>query len=85
MAAFDYLAVDSRGKNKKGVIEGDTPRQARALLREQGLMPTEVTPTLTSNKNKAGKANSSKDKSKGTGKVSAAELSLITRQLSTLV
>ena len=85
MAAFDYLAVDSRGKNKKGVIEGDTPRQARALLREQGLMPTEVTPTLTHNKSKTGKASSGKGKSKGTGKVSAAELSLITRQLATLV
>jgi len=85
MAAFDYLAVDSRGKNKKGVIEGDTPRQARALLREQGLMPTEVTPTLTHNKSKTGKARWSKGKSKDTGKVSAAELSLITRQLATLV
>ena len=83
MAAFDYLAVDSRGRNKKGVIEGDTPRQARALLREQGLMPTEVTPTLSHNKSKTGKVSSSKDKSKG--KVSAAELSLITRQLATLV
>ncbi|MFT6918986.1 MAG: general secretion pathway protein F, partial [Cognaticolwellia sp.] len=43
MAAFDYQAVDSRGKNKKGVIEGDTPRHVRNLLREQGLMPIEVT------------------------------------------
>lgn len=80
MAAFDYQAVDSRGKNKKGVIEADTPRQARALLREQGLMPTEVAPTL-GNKTKAGKSNTRKDK----GKVSAAELALITRQLATLV
>ena len=29
MAAFDYQAVDSRGKAKKGVIEGDTPRHVR--------------------------------------------------------
>ncbi|MBL4766091.1 MAG: type II secretion system inner membrane protein GspF [Colwellia sp.] len=81
MAAFDYQAVDSRGKTKKGVIEGDTPRQARALLREQGLMPTEVVPTLASKKNKSGK-NSSRSNQ---GKVSAAELALITRQLATLV
>ena len=81
MAAFDYQAVDSRGKTKKGVIEGDTPRQARALLREQGLMPTEVTPTLANSKTKAGKPSKGKEK----GKVSAAELSLITRQLATLV
>jgi general secretion pathway protein F len=81
MAAFDYQAVDSQGKNKKGVIEGDTPRQARALLREQGLMPTEVVPTLASKKSKSGKASNRKNK----GKVSAAELALITRQLATLV
>jgi general secretion pathway protein F len=81
MAAFDYQAVDSRGKIKKGVVEGDTPRQARALLREQGLMPTDVVPTLTSKKNKSGKARNKNNK----GKVSAAELALITRQLATLV
>ncbi len=81
MAAFDYQAVDSRGKTKKGVIEGDTPRQARALLREQGLMPTEVLPTLASQKNKSGKTSNRGKK----GKVSAAELALITRQLATLV
>lgn len=81
MAAFDYQAVDSRGKTKKGVIEGDTPRQARALLREQGLMPTEVTPTIAYTQTKSGKSTTRKDK----GKVSAAELALITRQLATLV
>lgn len=84
MAAFDYQAVDSKGRTKKGVIEGDTPRQARALLREQGLMPTEVTPTLANKKTasgKVGKPGNRKDK----GKVSAAELALITRQLATLV
>ena len=84
MAAFDYQAVDSRGKTKKGVIEGDTPRQARALLREQGLMPTEVTPTLANNKSASGKSGKSSTR-KGKGKVSASELALITRQLATLV
>jgi general secretion pathway protein F len=81
MAAFDYQAVDRRGKTKKGVIEGDTPRQARALLREQGLMPTEVTPTIAKHKAKNGKPSTGKSK----GKVSAAELALMTRQLATLV
>ena len=84
MAAFDYQAVDRKGRTKKGVIEGDTPRQARALLREQGLMPTEVTPTLARNKSKLG-ASGKVEKQKDKGKVSAAELALITRQLATLV
>ena len=38
MAAFEYQAVDSRGKTKKGVIEGDTPRQVRGLLRDHQLV-----------------------------------------------
>ena len=84
MAAFDYQAVDNRGKTKKGVIESDTPRQARSLLRDQGLMPTEVVPTLASKKNKKNKSGKTSNRS-NKGKVSAAELALITRQLATLV
>lgn len=80
MAAFDYQAVDSRGKNKKGVIEGDTPRQVRALLREQGLIPIEVTPSLQKSKQ-----NASGSRFGGSKKISAGELALITRQLATLV
>jgi general secretion pathway protein F len=80
MAAFDYQAVDSRGKAKKGVIEGDTPRHVRSLLRDQGLMPTEVTPSLQSAKKSSNKGSFGTSK-----KVSAAELALITRQLATLV
>jgi general secretion pathway protein F len=86
MAAFEYQAVDSRGKTKKGVIEGDTARQVRGLLRDQGLMPTEVTATLANNK----KANDKKSflvafSQSGSAKVSTAELALITRQLATLI
>jgi len=80
MAAFDYQAVDSRGKIKKGVIEGDTPRQVRALLREQGLMPTEVTPSIVKSKQKQKTSSFGSRK-----KISATELALFTRQLATLV
>lgn len=85
MAAFDYQAVDSRGKTKKGVIEGDTPRQVRGLLRDQGLMPIDVVATLASNKSKLGKSAGHNTTQANKGKVSAAELALITRQLATLV
>ncbi len=80
MAAFDYQAVDSRGKTKKGVIEGDTPRQVRGLLRDQGLMPTEVTASLKKHRQSSGKSRFG-----GAKKISAAELALLTRQLATLV
>jgi general secretion pathway protein F len=86
MAAFDYQAVDSKGKTKKGVIEGDTPRQVRALLREQGLMPIEVTPSLQKNKQNTEQSFLGINLGGGSShKVSPAELALITRQLATLV
>lgn len=39
MAAFEYKALDAKGKTKKGSIEADNARQARQRLKEQGLMP----------------------------------------------
>ncbi|HBY84452.1 MAG TPA: type II secretion system protein GspF, partial [Colwellia sp.] len=73
------------GKTKKGVIEGDTARQVRGLLRDQGLMPTEVTATLTNKKAADKPSSSSSFRQSGSGKVSPSELALITRQLATLV
>ena len=83
MAAFDYQAVDSKGKTQKGVIEGDTPRQVRGFLRDQGLMPIEVIPTLT--KNAEGEVKKSFLSSGKGSKISPSDLALITRQLATLV
>ncbi len=86
MAAFEYQAVDSRGKTKKGVIEGDTPRQVRGLLRDQGLMPTVITATLPKGNTENTKTGFAASFSGSTGgKVSTSELALITRQLATLV
>lgn len=41
MAAFEYQALKGR-KTTRGVIQADTPRAARAQLRERGLVPLEV-------------------------------------------
>lgn len=79
MPAFEYQAVDAKGRNKKGVIEGDTARHVRSLLREQGLMPTEVTASLAKVKSDAKKTGF------GATKIAVADLALITRQIATLV
>jgi general secretion pathway protein F len=42
MGAFEYSAVDTKGRKKSGVLAGDTARQVRQLLRDQGLMPLAV-------------------------------------------
>lgn len=42
MAAYKFLAVDGGGREHKGLLEADSPRAARAQLRERGLIPLEV-------------------------------------------
>lgn len=76
MAAYEYVALDARGKQKKGVLEGDNGRQIRQSLRELGLTALSVEPV----------AEKEQKISRGSRqKISASELALITRQLSTLV
>ena len=43
MGAFEYTALEPGGRERKGVLEGDTPRHIRQLLREQQLLPVTVT------------------------------------------
>lgn len=77
MGAFEYTALDIRGREKKGVLEGDAARQIRQQLREQGLTPLSVEEV------KQREARSHKTFFKR--KISATDLSLITRQWATLV
>ena len=79
MAAYEYLALDGKGRRKQGVLEADSARQVRQQLREMGLTPLEVSETVE------------KARREATGfsllrpSMSTADLALITRQLSTLV
>ncbi|MCW8333337.1 type II secretion system inner membrane protein GspF [Vibrio paucivorans] len=80
MAAFEYKALDAKGRKKKGVIEGDNARQVRARLKEQGMVPIEVTETRA--KQQSSSSSGSFTFKRG---ISTPDLALITRQLSTLV
>ena len=42
MPAYSYVAVDAQGRTRRGVVEAEAPRQARANLRGAGLVPMEV-------------------------------------------
>ncbi|MBL0251753.1 MAG: type II secretion system inner membrane protein GspF [Polaromonas sp.] len=44
MPAYTFEAVDAQGNTKKGVLEGDTARAVRSLLRNQSLIPIAVEP-----------------------------------------
>ena len=78
MAAFEYLALDPRGRQQKGLIEADSPRQARQLLRDKQWAPLEVKPA------RAREDSTRPGLSFGRG-LSARDLALLTRQLATLV
>jgi len=44
MPAYSFEAIDQEGRPRKGVLEADTARSARGLLRAQALIPLSVHP-----------------------------------------
>ncbi|WP_437881254.1 GspF family T2SS innner membrane protein variant XcpS [Pseudomonas sp. LRF_L74] len=78
MAAFQYIALDARGRQQKGVLEADSARQVRQMLRERQLSPLQVD------------AMRNREMPQGAGLslrrgLSARDLALVTRQLATLI
>ena len=78
MAAFEYIALNERGREQKGVLEADSSRHVRQMLRDRGLAPLSV------------EASSEKRTSKRSfnwfrPSLSVSERALITRQLATLI
>jgi len=80
MPAFRYEAVDAAGVTRKGVVNADSLRAARADLRARDLAPVVVDP-IASQVDASGQARS---RSFGDG-LSTSELALFTRQLASLL
>lgn len=81
MGAYQYRAVDTSGREKKGLLEGDTARSVRQALRDKQLLPIEVTEVAE----RGGKKKKEKRGGLSLGNsLSATELALITRQLATM-
>lgn len=79
MPAFEYVALDGRGKEQKGVLEADGVRQVRQVLRDRGLAPLTVVSTRKRRESR------SFLRAWFTPSISVRDLSLITRQLATLI
>jgi general secretion pathway protein F len=78
LGAFEYTALDSAGREQNGVVEGDTVKHVRQILRDRQLLPVSVAEV------KHGEARRQRGFTLRRG-ASAADLSLLTRQLATLV
>jgi general secretion pathway protein F len=77
MGAYEYTALDAAGREKKGILEGDTAKHVRQLLRERELLPVTVT--------EAAREEARRQRKFGIARgASATDLALLTRQLATL-
>jgi general secretion pathway protein F len=75
MAAYRYEALDAAGREVSGLVQADTPRQARTQLRAQGLLPSALDPVRSRERARQAWMRG----------ISSAELSLATTQLATLL
>ena len=80
MGAFEYVALDPQGKERKGLIEGDTAKHVRQLLRDKQLLPLEILEAAQREQ----KQSRSRRPFMRRG-LSSLDLALLTRQLATLL
>lgn len=83
MAAFEYQALDTHGKTVKGITTGDHAKQVRSELRAQGLVPLDVNAVSESANKKS--ENKAKGSSARKVKIKLNDLSILTRQMATLL
>jgi len=78
MSAFEYTALDQKGSEKKGIVEGDSARLVRQQLREEKLVPLTVIEVKKQTVNEKNNVFSFKQS------INTTALALLTRQLATL-
>lgn len=76
MPAFEYEALDQNGRKCQGVLQADSQRQVRAMIRDKGLLPLRV---VSADRHKQWA------KSWFTPRMSTSELATFTRQLASLI
>ena len=83
MGAYTYQALDPKGKKVKGILEGDSERHVRTQLRSRQLKPLEV--KSTRKREQSGEAKKGMSFTIGGPRLKTREVSLVTRQLASLV
>jgi general secretion pathway protein F len=80
MPIFEYRGLTKDGKNTKGVVDADNLRGARAKLKKDGIFVVDL-----KDKKKASDSSAKKKRGGNATKVGVKDLSLMTRQLATLI
>lgn len=75
MNTYEFTALTSHGKKEKGFMDADNPKIVRQALRDQGLIPVTVTAV----------AQGKRDSARRFSRISYRDISLLTRQLATLL
>jgi general secretion pathway protein F len=79
-AVFEYEGIDARGKPARGIVDAEGPRAARAKLKKQGLFATRI------EESRAAEPAAGQREFLGLrSSIRVGELSLLTRQLATLL
>lgn len=77
MGAFEYVALDKAGKESRGLLEGDTPKHVRQILRDRHMYPVKVTEVAVKESRRQRRFSLRR-------RLSTGDLALITRQLASL-
>ena len=85
MGAYEYQALDVRGRTRKGVSSGDSARQVRQQLRDKGLTPMNVVAVADDSVSAGRTARSGDSTGVRRTRIRIGELAVITRQFAILL
>ncbi len=90
MALFEYKGLDATGKSTRGMVEAETVKAARARLKRSGLLITDIAEKTSGGKSGGGgggraNANPASSSSSLFGGIKLKDVSLFTRQFSSLL
>ena len=81
MSVYEYVALDEKGRERKGFVDATGAQAARQMLRERGIYPVDIAPAREKKESALAVAT---DLPLGRN-VSPADLAVFTRQLATLL
>ena len=82
MPVFEYTALNNKGKTTSGIVDAEGAQAARQKLRTSGIFPVSIKETQEAAPKKSSRGFSL---SRGLGRVKPVEVSMMTRQLATLI